>query len=114
MKKALLCRQGGQTLSCATIEDLPAFRVPESQQSWCILEFVCREVHGSSGDWVVHFTNHEELCDFREVLETMWASITEDKFPVSTISPDDKLHRRCTDSNKNLQEAWQDLLPVSV
>ncbi|KAJ8687505.1 hypothetical protein QAD02_023299 [Eretmocerus hayati] len=114
MKEALLCRQRGQTLSCATIEDLSAFRVPESEQSWCILEFACREVHGSSGDWVVHFTNHKELCDFREVLETMWASITEDKFPVSTISPNDKLHRRCTDSNKNLQEAWQDLLPVSV
>lgn len=36
-------------------------------------EFACREVHESSGDWVIYFTNYTELCAFKEVLETLWS-----------------------------------------
>lgn len=36
-------------------------------------EFACREVHESSGDWIVYFTNYTELCTFREILETLWS-----------------------------------------
>lgn len=39
-----------------------------------IQEFACREVHESSGDWVIYFTNYAELCAFQEVLETLWAN----------------------------------------
>lgn len=38
-------------------------------------EFACREVHESSGDWVIYFTNYTELCAFREILETLWADV---------------------------------------
>lgn len=104
MKEVFPGTQRGQTISCASVEDLTAFRVPLAQQSWCILvsikrqrtiiifavflfltfhtffwgffsyqEFACREVHDSSGDWVIYFTNYTELCAFREILETLWA-----------------------------------------
>lgn len=36
-------------------------------------EFACREVHESSGDWVIYFTNYTELSAFKEVLETLWS-----------------------------------------
>lgn len=36
-------------------------------------EFACREVHESSGDWVIYFTNYTELSTFKEILETLWA-----------------------------------------
>ncbi|XP_058801493.1 pleckstrin homology domain-containing family M member 2 isoform X2 [Phymastichus coffea] len=104
--------QRGQILSCASIEDLSAIRIPLAQQSWCILEFACREVHESSGDWVVYFTNHRELCEFQEILEKLWANNNEENFPISTLPPEDKLHRRCSDACKNLEQAWQYLLPL--
>ncbi|XP_074109615.1 pleckstrin homology domain-containing protein pruning defect 1 isoform X2 [Cotesia typhae] len=105
--------QRGQTLSCATVEDLTAFRVPLAQQSWCILEFACREVHESSGDWVIYFTNYAELCAFQEVLETLWANTKMGEFPMVTLPPENKLHRRCSDVSKDLECVWQHLLPVS-
>ncbi|KAH0549862.1 uncharacterized protein LOC123261517 [Cotesia glomerata] len=105
--------QRGQTLSCATVEDLTAFRVPLAQQSWCILEFACREVHESSGDWVIYFTNYAELCAFQEVLETLWANAKMGEFPMVTLPPENKLHRRCSDVSKDLECVWQHLLPVS-
>lgn len=37
MKEVFPGIQRGQTLSCASVEDLTAFRVPLAQQSWCIL-----------------------------------------------------------------------------
>ncbi|XP_011495840.1 PREDICTED: pleckstrin homology domain-containing family M member 2 [Ceratosolen solmsi marchali] len=114
MKEVFPGIQQGQTLSCASIEDLSAFRVPLAQQSWCILEFSCREVHECSGDWVVYFTNYRELCAFQEILETLWADIKLDEFPMSTLPPEDKLHRRCSDASKSLQQAWRLLLPIGA
>ncbi|XP_034945918.1 uncharacterized protein prd1 isoform X1 [Chelonus insularis] len=113
MKEAFPGTQREQTLSCASVEDLTAFRVPLAQQSWCILEFACREVHESSGDWVIYFTNYTELCAFREVLETLWADAKMGAFPMVTLPPENKLHRRCSDVSKDLEHAWQYLLPVS-
>ncbi|OXU18099.1 hypothetical protein TSAR_007610 [Trichomalopsis sarcophagae] len=77
-------------------------------------EFACREVHESSGDWVVYFTNYRELCAFQEILETLWADTKGGEFPMSTLPPEDKLHRRCSDANKNLEQAWRYLLPIGV
>ncbi len=37
MKEVFPGTRRGQTLSCASIEDLSAFRVPPAQPSWCIL-----------------------------------------------------------------------------
>ncbi|EFN65308.1 Pleckstrin-like proteiny domain-containing family M member 2 [Camponotus floridanus] len=103
--------QRGQTLSCASIKDLAAFRVPLVQQSWCILEFACREVHESSGDWIIYFTNYTELCAFKEVLETLWANANLGEFPMTTLPPEDKLQRRCSDTSRDLEHAWRYLLP---
>ncbi|XP_043483128.1 pleckstrin homology domain-containing family M member 2 isoform X1 [Leptopilina heterotoma] len=105
--------QRGQILSCASIQDLTALRMPLTHQSWCVLEFACREVHESSGDWVVYFTNYAEFCTFRKILETLWNNVHEENFPVTTIQPEDKLHQRCTGVSKDLENAWQYLLPVA-
>nr|XP_034186856.1 LOW QUALITY PROTEIN: pleckstrin homology domain-containing family M member 2 [Osmia lignaria] len=114
MKEVFPGKQRGQTLSCASVKDLTAFRVPLTQQSWCILEFACREVHESSGDWVIYFTNYTELCTFREILETLWADANLGEFPMVTLPPDDKLHRRCSDASKELELAWRYLLPSVI
>ncbi|XP_012541107.2 pleckstrin homology domain-containing family M member 2 [Monomorium pharaonis] len=111
MKEVHPGTQRGQTLSCASIKDLAAFRVPLVQQSWCILEFACREVHESSGDWVIYFTNYTELCAFKEVLETLWTDANLGEFPMATLPPEDKLQRRCSDSSRDLEQAWRYLLP---
>ncbi|XP_043488896.1 pleckstrin homology domain-containing family M member 2 [Polistes fuscatus] len=114
MKEVYPGTQRNQTLSCASVEDLTAFRVPLPEQSWCILEFACREVHESSGDWVIYFTNYTELCTFREILQTLWADADLGEFPMVTLPPEDKLHRRCSDASKDLEYAWQYLLPSTV
>ncbi|RLU19751.1 hypothetical protein DMN91_008308 [Ooceraea biroi] len=114
MKEVHPGMQRGQTLSCASIKDLAAFRVPLVQQSWCILEFACREVHESSGDWVIYFTNYTELCAFKEVLETLWADINLSEFPIATLPPEDKLQRRCSDASRDLEHAWRYLLPPAL
>ncbi|XP_076278593.1 pleckstrin homology domain-containing protein pruning defect 1 [Lasioglossum baleicum] len=114
MKEVFPGKQHGQTLSCASVKDLTAFRVPVTQQSWCILEFSCREVHENSGDWVIYFTNYTELCNFREILETLWAKARQGEFPMATLPPEDKLHRRCSDAGKELELAWRHLLPLEI
>ncbi|XP_017883684.1 uncharacterized protein LOC108627122 [Ceratina calcarata] len=114
MKEAFPGKRRGQTLSYASVENLTAFRVPLTQQSWCILEFACREVHESSGDWIIYFNNYTELCTFREVLETLWSDASLGEFPMVTLPPEDRLHRRCSDASKELELAWRCLLPSVI
>ncbi|EFN87703.1 pleckstrin homology domain-containing family M member 2 [Harpegnathos saltator] len=114
MKEVHPGTQRGQTLSCASIKDLAAFRVPLVQQSWCILEFACREVHENSGDWVIYFTDYTELCTFKEILETLWADANLGEFPMATLPPEDKLQRRCSDASRDLEHAWRYLLPPAL
>ncbi|XP_020280133.1 pleckstrin homology domain-containing family M member 2 [Pseudomyrmex gracilis] len=114
MKEVHPGMQRGQTLSCASIKDLAAFRVPLVQQTWCILEFACREVHENSGDWVIYFTNYTELCAFKDILETLWADANLGEFPIATLPPEDKLQRRCSDASRDLELAWRYLLPPAL
>lgn len=81
--------KGAQALSCAMISDLTAFRLPSAEHSWCVLvkysliynrhkltfvlkEFACREVHETSGDWILYFTTNAELEHFISTLEMLW------------------------------------------
>jgi GH43 family beta-xylosidase len=40
-----------------------------------VQEFACREVHESSGDWVVYFASADEMRSFMDVLHRLWLSL---------------------------------------
>jgi pleckstrin family protein M 2 len=100
--------KGPQVLSCAAIVDLIAFRLPSAEQSWCVLEFSCREVHECSGDWILYFATNVELENFISTLEILWAYNNEngDSFPLSTIPETDPLSKKCVDIYTSLKQLW--------
>ncbi|XP_072376863.1 uncharacterized protein prd1 [Diabrotica undecimpunctata] len=100
--------KGTQALSCASIVDLTAFRLPSAEQSWCILEFACREVHEYSGDWILYFSTNIELEKFISTLENLWHynNETGDSFPLSTIPETDPLSKKCVDVYTSLIGLW--------
>ncbi|KAJ8949469.1 hypothetical protein NQ314_008226 [Rhamnusium bicolor] len=100
--------KGTQALSCASIVDLTSFRLPSSEQSWCILEFACREVHEYSGDWILYFSSNAELENFLSTLENLWQYNNEngDSFPLSTIPETDPLSKKCVDVYTSLIGTW--------
>ncbi|XP_060517658.1 uncharacterized protein LOC132696694 [Cylas formicarius] len=100
--------KGPQALSCAAIVDLISFRLPSAEQSWCILEFSCREVHEYSGDWILYFSSNAELESFISTLEMLWQYNNEndESFPLSTIPETDPLSKRCVDTYTTLIERW--------
>lgn len=106
--------KGASTLSCAAISDITAFRLPSAEHSWCVLEFACREVHESSGDWILYFSSNEELENFISTLEMLWAYHSEnsESFPLSTIPDTDVLNKRCLDVYRQLKNAWPSQLQV--
>lgn len=97
-----------QALSCANISDLTAFRIPLAEQSWCILEFACREVHETSGDLIIYFATNSELERFISTLEMLWIynNLKGESFPLSTIPDKETISKRCEDAYKTLQSAW--------
>nr|CAH7761794.1 unnamed protein product [Callosobruchus chinensis] len=100
--------KGAQALSCACIVDLTSFRLPSAEQSWCILEFACREVHEYSGDWILYFSTNAELENFISTLEMLWHYNNEngDSFPLSTIPETDPLSKKCVDVYTSLIGVW--------
>ncbi|CAG9765968.1 unnamed protein product [Ceutorhynchus assimilis] len=100
--------KGPQALSCAAISDLVTFRLPSAEQSWCILEFSCREVHEYSGDWIIYFSTNAELETFISTLEMLWQYGNEDgnSFPLSTIPETDPLSKKCVDIYRTLLDSW--------
>jgi hypothetical protein len=40
-----------------------------------VQEFACREVHESSGDWVLFFASADELHSFTHILQQLWLSV---------------------------------------
>ncbi|CAH1976175.1 unnamed protein product [Acanthoscelides obtectus] len=100
--------KGAQALSCACIVDLTSFRLPSAEQSWCILEFACREVHEYSGDWILYFSTNAELENFISTLEMLWHYNNEngDSFPLSTIPETDPLSKKCVDFYTSLIGVW--------
>uniref|UniRef100_A0AAR5PF68 PH domain-containing protein n=2 Tax=Dendroctonus ponderosae TaxID=77166 RepID=A0AAR5PF68_DENPD len=105
--------KGPQALSCAAITDLIAFRLPSAEQSWCVLEFSCREVHEYTGDWIIYFSTNSELETFISTLEMLWQYGNEngDSFPLSTIPETDPLSKKCIDTYRLLFDNW---LPNTV
>ncbi|XP_044731232.1 serine-rich adhesin for platelets [Chrysoperla carnea] len=109
---------GVQTLSCAAISDLTSFKIPSStssaanddeQQSWCILEFSCREVSETSGDWILYFSSFFELNQFLSTFEVLWSytNTQGDKFPLIKINETDNLiYRHASETYRVLQQAW--------
>ncbi|XP_018577712.1 uncharacterized protein LOC108916016 [Anoplophora glabripennis] len=100
--------KGTQALSCASIIDLTSFRLPSAEQSWCVLEFACREVHEYTGDWILYFSTNAELENFLSTLENLWEYNNEngDSFPLTTIPETDPLSKKCVDVYTSLIGAW--------
>ncbi|XP_049769466.1 uncharacterized protein LOC126108285 [Schistocerca cancellata] len=65
-----------ETLARAPLADITSVTVATDSDSWCILEFSCREVHATSGDWVLYFASPREMIAFREALRTLWPSVS--------------------------------------
>ncbi|KAL3283510.1 hypothetical protein HHI36_006649 [Cryptolaemus montrouzieri] len=100
--------KGPQALSCAAILDLVSFRLPSAEQSWCILEFACREVYECGGDWILYFSSNAELENFISTLEVLWDYNNEknESFPLSTIPETDPLSQKCVDVYMSLKNSW--------
>lgn len=99
--------KGPQVLSCAAISDLTSFKLPSAEQSWCILEFACREVRETSGDWILYFPTNSELENFISTLEMLWIYNNEgDSFPLTTMAEGDDVNKKCTVVNDALQKLW--------
>ncbi|KAK9869654.1 hypothetical protein WA026_003402 [Henosepilachna vigintioctopunctata] len=100
--------KGSQALSCAAIVDLVAFRLPSAEQSWCILEFACREVYECGGDWILYFSSNEELENFISTLEVLWdySNEKDECFPLSTIPETDPMNKKCIDVYNSLKDSW--------
>ncbi|XP_063223989.1 pleckstrin homology domain-containing family M member 2 [Bacillus rossius redtenbacheri] len=96
-------------LACAAVKDIVAFGLASDDQSWCILEFACREVHESSGDWVLYFASSAEMHGFRDALRRAWLLEDQGELPVD-CDVDPRFAEKCRAAGETLAGAWDPML----
>lgn len=52
----------------AFVSDITSLRIGDKESSWCFVEFSCREVYESDGDYLIFFSTYYEREAFKECL----------------------------------------------
>ena len=74
--KYLGMTKGRKTGNCFVQSSSSYVFFPKTNMGFLVVqEFACREVHESSGDWVVFFASADELHSFMDVLQRLWLSM---------------------------------------
>lgn len=74
--KYLGMTKGRKTENCFVQSSSSYVFFPKTKTGILVVqEFACREVHESSGDWVLFFASADELRSFMDVLQRLWLSM---------------------------------------
>jgi len=74
--KYLGMTKGRKTENCFVQSSSAYVFFPKTNMRFLVVqEFACREVHESSGDWVLFFASADELHSFMDVLQQLWLSM---------------------------------------
>lgn len=93
----------GKPYLTALLSDVTAVWTGGKKSTWCLLEFSCREVHDSGGDYVVFFSTPREMVAFKESLWLLCPQLVKE---TKVMSEFESLHLRCNLTAANLSSDW--------
>lgn len=90
-------------LLSAFVSDITSIQVGDSHSCWCIVEFSCREVHESSGDYLVFFSKYDNKLSF---LHSLWKLSSSIKENTKYLSEEEPFRLHCDMIAANLSAQW--------
>ncbi|GBP92983.1 Pleckstrin homology domain-containing family M member 2 [Eumeta japonica] len=96
-------------LACESIKNLTAFKIPDSDENWCCLEWSVCEARERGAVLALVFVSSAELERFIAAVERAFAVLTSEPFPLSVV---DGATYAVSAAHAHYDAAWAHMLPA--
>ncbi|XP_073944601.1 uncharacterized protein [Choristoneura fumiferana] len=101
-------RSDVEILACGSIKNLTAFKIPDTDENWCCLEWsVCEARERGSGLALV-LASGAELERFIAAVERAFCNLTSEPFPLSVVEASKSA---CSTAHSKFEAEWTHMLP---
>ncbi|CAK1586813.1 unnamed protein product [Parnassius mnemosyne] len=98
-----------EILVCGSIKNLTAFKIPDTDENWCCLEWSVCEARERGAGLALVLASGAELERFIAALECAYCSLTSEPFPLSVV---DASKSACSIAHAKFEAAWSHMLPA--
>ncbi|XP_068617684.1 uncharacterized protein prd1 [Battus philenor] len=98
-----------EILACGSIKNLTAFKIPDTDENWCCLEWSVCEARERGAGLALVLASGAELERFIAALEHAYCSLTSEPFPLSVVEASKSA---CSIAHSKYEAAWSHMLPA--
>ncbi|XP_053611122.1 uncharacterized protein prd1 [Plodia interpunctella] len=98
-----------EILACGSIKNLTAFKIPDTDENWCCLEWSVCEARERGAGLALVFASSAELERFIAAVERAYSLHTCDPFPLSVVEASKSA---CSTAHSKYEAAWMHMLPA--
>ncbi|CAH0589149.1 unnamed protein product [Chrysodeixis includens] len=97
-----------EILACGSIKNLTAFKIPDTDENWCCLEWSVCEARERGAGLALVLASSAELERFIAALEQAFCNLTCEPFPLSVV---EATKSACSAAHSKYEAAWAHMLP---
>ncbi|CAH2092764.1 unnamed protein product [Euphydryas editha] len=97
-----------EILACGSIKNLTAFKIPDTDENWCCLEWSVCEARERGAGLALVLPSGAELERFIQALERAHRALTNEPFPLSVVEASKSA---CSVAHAKYESAWSHMLP---
>ncbi|XP_075980105.1 pleckstrin homology domain-containing protein pruning defect 1 [Anticarsia gemmatalis] len=97
-----------EILACGSIKNLTAFKIPDTDENWCCLEWSVCEARERGAGLALVMTSGAELERFIAAVEQAFCALTCEPFPLSVV---EATKSACSSAHAKYEAAWSHMLP---
>lgn len=97
-----------EILACGSIKNLTAFKIPDTDENWCCLEWSVCEARERGAGLALVMASGAELERFIAAVEQAFCALTCEPFPLSVV---EAAKSACSSAHTKYEAAWSHMLP---
>ncbi|XP_026748130.1 pleckstrin homology domain-containing family M member 2-like [Trichoplusia ni] len=97
-----------EILACGSIKNLTAFKIPDTDENWCCLEWSVCEARERGAGLALLLASSAELERLIAAVERAFCALTCEPFPLSVV---EATKSACSSAHSKYESAWSHMLP---
>ncbi|XP_045500587.1 uncharacterized protein LOC123698042 [Colias croceus] len=97
-----------EILACGSIKNLTAFKIPDTDENWCCLEWSVCEARERGAGLALVLSSSNELERLIAAVERAYCDLTSEPFPLSVVEASKSA---CSAAHAKYETAWSHMLP---
>ncbi|KAL0871052.1 hypothetical protein ABMA27_004857 [Loxostege sticticalis] len=98
-----------EILACGSIKNLTAFKIPDTDENWCCLEWSVCEARERGAGLALVLASSAELERLIAAVEAAFCALTSEPFPLSVVEANKSA---CSSAHTKYEAAWAHMLPA--